>query len=76
MSGNTAWMLGGEAPGPQKATLKPKAAPKDVDPLSTHTGTDPYGRAIGPAEDHKEPKKVLNEKGNLVLPPEAKKSRK
>lgn len=30
--------------------------------LATHTGTDPYGRAIGPAEDHTKAKKDVDGK--------------
>jgi hypothetical protein len=56
MSGPSKWSLGGEAPQPAEAP-SPKPADKDVLPSETHTGTDPYGRAIGPKEDHTEPKR-------------------
>lgn len=65
------WSLGGEPPAP--AILKdPKPlTPAEVERLNTadtHTGTDPLGRAIGPAEDHKHIKKVRDEDGKVVTP--------
>jgi hypothetical protein len=64
----TRWMLGGEPPEPQTIP-EPKAL--DVDDLrngDTHTGTDPLGRAIGPAEDHLAVKRVRNDDGEIVTP--------
>jgi hypothetical protein len=68
MSGPAKWSLGDEAPEPQDVPLEPKQAPKDVKPSETHTGTDPLGRAVGPAEDHKKIKPVLNNDGKKVTP--------
>ena len=50
------WALEGDPPEPQ--TVDPTTTDDEPEEtgLPTHTGTDPYGRAIGPAEDHKEPK--------------------
>lgn len=63
------WMLGGEPPEPQN--LEPAEA-VDVDDLrtgDTHTGTDPFGRAIGPREDHLKVKRVVDpESGEIVVP--------
>ena len=42
--------------------------PKVVAPAHTHTGTDPLGRAIGPAEDHLAVKRVMNDDGKIVKP--------
>ena len=40
-----------------------------VNAAATHTGTDPLGRAIGPAESHTEIKKVRDpETGKVVTP--------
>jgi hypothetical protein len=75
------WSLGGDAPEPQKVDL-PKPPPTTpegiaaaareqakVKPAETHTGTDPLGRAVGPAEDHTEIKKVRDpETGKVVTP--------
>ena len=52
----TTWMLEGEPPAPAEyKDAKPltKAQRERLEPSATHTGTDPHGRAIGPAEDHK-----------------------
>ena len=57
---STTWMLEGEPPAPAEfKDAKPltKAQRERLEPSSTHTGTDPHGRAIGPAEDHKAPKR-------------------
>jgi hypothetical protein len=62
------WMLGGEPPEPQN--VKPPKAP-EVDDLrngDTHTGTDPLGRAIGPAESHLHVKRVRDSDGKIVTP--------
>jgi hypothetical protein len=51
------WSLEGEdAPEPQTEDPTVTDAEPDETGAATHTGTDPYGRAIGPAEDHTEPK--------------------
>lgn len=71
MTGPSKWSLGDEAPEPQLAKAPEKDAEVPERPSQTHTGTDPYGRAVGPLEDHTKPKKVLNEKGEEVLPKEA-----
>lgn len=70
-TGPTGWMLGGDPPEPQiwedpKPLTKEEAA--RLVPSDSHTGTDPLGRAIGPAEDHTKAKKVLNDKGEIVTP--------
>ncbi|GAB3663498.1 hypothetical protein GCM10027596_26740 [Nocardioides korecus] len=52
--------LGGNAPtpfalgdAPEPATFPEAKKPRaNVKPSATHTGTDPQGRAVGPAEDH------------------------
>lgn len=74
---STKWMLPEPAPEPAKWTDKraAKGDGDDVRPSETHTGTDPHGRAIGPAEDHTEVKKVLDEKGKLVTPRAPRRSR-
>lgn len=62
------WMLGGEPPEPH---LDPKPKAIEVDDLrngDTHTGTDPLGRAIGPAESHLHVKRVRDENGEIVTP--------
>ena len=62
------WSLGGEAPGPH---IEPEVEPIEVDDLrngDTHTGTDPLGRAIGPAESHPKVKRVRDDKGAIVPP--------
>lgn len=67
-SNSTRWMLGGDPPEPQ--TIK-AAEPIEVDDLrngDTHTGTDPLGRAIGPAESHLHIKRVRDAKGAIVTP--------
>lgn len=57
MSDNaTKWMLGGEPPTPAEFPEAPAKPAKTG--LATHTGTDPDGRAIGPAEDHTKRKKA------------------
>jgi len=53
---STAWMLDGTPPEPavfKEPKALTKAQRERLEPSSTHTGTDPHGRAIGPAEDHK-----------------------
>lgn len=74
MSDNVKWMLPEPAPEPAKwEDAKPAKA--DVKPSETHTGTDPLGRAVGPAEDHTKVKKVLDpETGKEVTPDEARAS--
>lgn len=65
------WSLGGDAPEPQTdaATEPPKPTAAQAKAGSTaHTGTDPLGRAIGPAEDPKDIKKVRDEDGKVVTP--------
>lgn len=57
MSKPGSWTLGGKAPEPMTWPESTKP-PKDVKPSATHTGTDPTGRAIGPAEDHTKEKAV------------------
>lgn len=68
MSSDLKWMLGGEAPGPQKWSDAKPSEKTDEEPSDTHTGTDPNGRAVGPKEDHTKPKPVLNDKGQKVTP--------
>lgn len=66
-----AWSLGGDPPEPQKVEApKPltEAQGKRLDNAATHTGTDPLGRAIGPAENHKTIKKVRDLDGKVVTP--------
>lgn len=75
-----AWSLGGTPPEPQKVDLpKVPTTPDEiaaaaakaakVDTAATHTGTDPLGRAVGPAEDHTKIKKVRDpETGRVVTP--------
>lgn len=46
----------GDAPDPQTWPDTSKRKPRKTG-LATHTGTDPHGRAIGPAEDHTEAKR-------------------
>ena len=69
----TRWMLGGEPPEPQTAEpAKPltdgDGKPLDIRTGDTHTGTDPLGRAIGPAESHLHVKRVRNDEGKIVKP--------
>lgn len=67
-SGPTPWSLGGAAPEPQKIVTPKPIDPKVVVPAHTHTGTDPLGRAIGPAEDHLDVKRVMRSDGEIVKP--------
>ena len=74
-STSTAWMLEGEPPAPAEfKDAKPltTAQRERLSPSATHTGTDPHGRAVGPAEDHKQPKR--DSEGRTV--PEAAEARK
>ncbi len=48
----------GDAPEPQK--FPETVGESGATGSSTHTGTDPFGRAIGPAEDHTKPKLDLD----------------
>lgn len=64
------WSLGEDPPAPATADPAPVSKPAKAG-LDTHTGTDPHGRAIGPAEDHTKPK--LDADGLTV--PEAAKRR-
>jgi hypothetical protein len=67
----TRWMLPEEAPGPQSFDEKPRKKGDTRTPASTHTGTDPLGRAIGPAEDHREIKEVIDPKTGRKVKPKA-----
>lgn len=71
-SAPAAWSLGGDAPAPQQFK-EPKAPTADssskINTAATHTGTDPLGRAVGPAESHKEIKKVRDPKTGKVVTP-------
>lgn len=69
----TRWMLGGEAPGPHTTEPAKPAEDDDGKPIDvrngdTHTGTDPLGRAIGPAESHLHVKRVRDAEGKIVNP--------
>lgn len=66
--GPTPWSLGGDAPEPQKVEVVKPIGPAVVAPAHTHTGTDPLGRAIGPAEDHLAVKRVMRSDGEIVKP--------
>lgn len=70
MSKPAKWSLEGDAPEPMRWE-DPKPLTKEqaerLNPSDTHTGTDPHGRAVGPAEDHTKPK--LDSEGRTV--PEA-----
>lgn len=73
MSDQTRWMLGGEPPEPQtrepaKPLVDADGEPIEIRPGDTHTGTDPLGRAIGPAESHLHVKRVRNDEGKIVKP--------
>lgn len=46
----------GEAPSPAHFPEPADVDPDKVAPAASHTGTDPHGRAVGPAEDHTLPK--------------------
>jgi len=77
MSDNTRWMLGGEPPEPQtRERVNPlvddEGNPVEIRTGDTHTGTDPLGRAIGPAESHLHVKRVRNDEGKIVKPYEVK----
>ena len=70
-NGPTRWMLEGDAPEPQTSTpakALTAAQAKRLDTGATPTGTDPLGRAIGPAEDHTQIKKVRDADGKIVTP--------
>lgn len=68
---NNRWMLGGDAPEPH---IEKPAEPVKIDDLrngDTHTGTDPLGRAIGPAESHLHVKRVRDAKSGKIVTPSA-----
>lgn len=71
----TPWMLDGDAPAPQRLE-EPKpltdAERKRLSPADSHTGTDPLGRAIGPAENHQEVKSVIDPVSGEVETPNRK----
>lgn len=71
------WMLGGDPPEPAEF---PEAKPAEDQEtgLATHTGVDPNGRAIGPAEDHTEVKPDIEGEVEAQTDPEptGKRSRK
>lgn len=73
-SAPAAWSLGGDAPEPQRIE-DPKAptasSSSKINTAATHTGTDPLGRAVGPAENHKEIKKVRDPKTGKVVTPKS-----
>lgn len=70
-----AWSLPDvEAPAPAEAPVAKELTEAqakrlaDKGNLSTHSGTDPLGRAIGPAEDPAKVKKVRDLDGKVVTP--------
>ena len=67
-AGPTPWSLGGDAPEPQIVKEPASVDVKKINTTDTHTGTDPLGRAIGPAEDHLRVKKVFDEDGKVRNP--------
>lgn len=67
-AGPTPWSLGGDAPEPQIIKAPEPVDVKKIATADTHTGTDPLGRAVGPAEDHLRVKKVFDEDGKVRNP--------